>query len=371
MPQAPNDARETSGLRQAVLAASTYGSDEVGLICAYLFDAEGQETVALTAEQVQAYFEARTRVAEGDPPLETDATPIDETSSSRYVWLHFNLNHASAVKWMHRHIPLSAEFFEALAEPQPATRIERVDDELVAVINDVRIDFNFEASDIATLWIGVGSKLIVTARTRQLRSVDDLRMAVRRGESPASTSELLEQLLTMQADTLVRVVHDVTRNVDDIEDRLLATRQDPRRAKLGELRRLLVRLQRLLAPEPAALLRLLQRPPRWMAAHDVQGLTSASEAFAVVLRDMQSLQERIKLLQEEFAAQVNEQNNRSLFTLTIVTVLALPINLVAGLFGMNVGGIPLANRADGFLIVVVCITIVTALAAWVAFRIRR
>jgi zinc transporter len=34
---------------------------------------------------------------------------------------------------------------------------------------------------------------------------------------------------------------------------------------------------------------------------------------------------------------VGEQTNRSVFTLTMVTVLALPINLVAGLLGMNVG----------------------------------
>ena len=64
---------------------------------------------------------------------------------------------------------------------------------------------------------------------------------------------------------------------------------------------------------------------------------------------MGMLQERIKLLQEEIAAQVNENNNRSVFILTMVTVLALPINIVAGLLGMNVGGMPLAQHEHGFL----------------------
>ncbi|MEG2139018.1 MAG: hypothetical protein RRY64_10210, partial [Oscillospiraceae bacterium] len=45
-----------------------------------------------------------------------------------------------------------------------------------------------------------------------------------------------------------------------------------------------------------------------------------------VLRDMQGLQERIKLLQEELAASVQEANSRSLFVLTVVTVLALPMH---------------------------------------------
>lgn len=53
------------------------------------------------------------------------------------------------------------------------------------------------------------------------------------------------------------------------------------------------------------------------------------------------------LLQEEIAANLNEQTNRTLFTLTVVTVLALPINIIASFFGMNVGGIPLAVIRKG------------------------
>jgi zinc transporter len=49
-------------------------------------------------------------------------------------------------------------------------------------------------------------------------------------------------------------------------------------------------------------------------------------------------------------------------------VLALPINIVAGLLGMNVGGIPLAQHPDGFLVVVAIIIVFTLFAAWYVFR---
>jgi zinc transporter len=90
-----------------------------------------------------------------------------------------------------------------------------------------------------------------------------------------------------------------------------------------------------------------------------------------VLSDLASLQERIKLLQEEIAAQVNEDNNRSLFLLTIVTVMALPINLVAGLLGMNVGGVPLAQHAHGFWIVLAFTAMFTGAVAWLLLRLQR
>ena len=108
-----------------------------------------------------------------------------------------------------------------------------------------------------------------------------------------------------------------------------------------------------------------------MSDVDVQELRQASEEFSVVLHDMAALQERIKLLQEEIAAQVNEEINRSLFVLTIVTVLALPINVIDGLLGMNVGGVPLAQHAHGFWIVVAIVATFTVAAGWVTFRKRR
>jgi zinc transporter len=83
------------------------------------------------------------------------------------------------------------------------------------------------------------------------------------------------------------------------------------------------------------------------------------------------LVERVKQLQEELAALVREQTNRTLFILTMVTVLALPINLVAGLFGMNVGGIPLAQHPYGFFLVVTPLIALTAFLAYWGLGRRR
>lgn len=333
-----------------------YGGDAAGLICGYLLsDAAPVQPIdsAQAADWLLAHAGDGGAAARGF-----------------FLWLHFNLSHAQAARWIERHAALPGTFFEALADGAHSTRIERDDDTLIAVLNDVHFDFAFEPLDVATLWIGVAPHLVITARTQPLRSVDALRTAVRDGRSPRSSAALLEQLMRTQADGLVDIVRGVTQRIDRIEDELLAGRLDHKRARLGVLRRLLVRLQRLLAPEPAALFRLLQRPPAWMSEDDAQELRDASEEFSVVLRDMQGLQERIKLLQEEVAASVQEANSRSLFVLTVVTVLALPINILAGLFGMNVGGIPLAENPHGFWIVVALVAAFTLASAWVALRAR-
>ncbi|WP_326540660.1 transporter [Pseudorhodoferax sp.] len=335
-------------LNQGLLERTHYGADANGLVCGYRFGPQ-HAALAMDSDSAAAWLAA--------PPTD-----------GGFAWLHFNLAHAGAERWLRRHAGLSDAFFEALQGGLHSTRIERDEDALVAVINDVQFDFAFESSDIATLWISVDQRLVVTARQSALRSVDQLRLAIRRGEHMRSSVELLERLLRAQADVLVDVVRGVTRRIDEVEDALLAGRLQHKRTRLGVLRRLLVRLQRLLAPEPAALFRLLQHPPAWMGERDVDELRQSTEEFSVALRDMTALQERIKLLQEEIAAAVNERTSRSLFVLTVVTVLALPINILAGLFGMNVGGVPLAENSHGFWILVAIVIGFTAIAGWLAFR---
>ena len=67
----------------------------------------------------------------------------------------------------------------------------------------------------------------------------------------------------------------------------------------------------------------------------------------------------------------SEHTNRTLFVLTLVTVLALPINVVTGLLGMNVGGLPLSQHPQGFLLVVGILAIVTGVLAYFLLIRRR
>jgi zinc transporter len=335
-------------------APLSYGSDQSGLVCGYLFGRDGDGKAI---------------------PLDTDAAcrwlKQREQTPQEFIWLHYNLANTASEKWLHEHTELAEEFYDSLHEGPRSTRIELADNTLVAVVNDVVHDFTFEPSDISTLWLSVDKQIVISARRKPLRAVDSLRNAVRNGEPIRSSVELLIHLLRDQADALIKIVRDAISTVDGIEDNLLAGKLTTKRASLGALRRVLVRLQRLLAPEPSALFRLLQKPPAWMAEIDAQELRQSTEEFSMVLADMASLQERIKLIQEEIAALASEANNHSLFVLTVVTVLALPINIIAGLMGMNVGGIPLAQSEHGFLVVVVIVASFTVIAGWLAFRRQR
>ncbi|MDF9616418.1 transporter [Pseudomonas entomophila] len=311
----------------------------------------------------------------GLPGRELDATQatarlLAPGHSDEFLWLHLNLAHAACERWMKSNLDLPETFFETLREGSRSTRIEHVDSALLAVVNDLVFSFGLVSSDVSTLWACARGRLLVSARRQPLHSVDELRSSVKRGECFGSTVELLVHLVRDQSDLLTQVVRETTLKVDRIEDQLLSLRLSDNRAELSSLRRVLVRLQRLLALEPGSLLRLLNRPPEWLGEQDIRQLRASTEEFSVIINDLTSLVERIKLLQEEIAAKLTEENNRTLFTLTVVTVLALPINIIAGFFGMNVGGVPLADDPHGFWVLVALVVTFTVIAGRWAFRKR-
>jgi zinc transporter len=330
----------------------TSGPDQGGPIWGYHFG-PNQPAQSITSEAAIEFLSAP-----GPAPL------------NEFLWLHFSLSNGASEPWLRRYLTLPDTFYESLQSDVDATHLEQDGDSLVARIHDVLFDFTFDVP-VATTTLCVKPRVLVSAHVRPWRSIDQLRAAVQAGQLFRSPIEILARLLRDQASVLVDIVRKAKKRVSPMEEQLLAKRVSVSRSELGSLRRMLVRLQRLLAPEPAAFFRLLSRPPDWITEEELQNLQQAAEKFSTAISDTAALVERVKQLQEELAALVSEQTNRTLFLLTMVTVLALPINMVAGLFGMNVGGIPLNQHPYGFFLVVGNLLLLTALLAYWALGRRR
>ncbi|MGL5033441.1 MAG: transporter, partial [Microcystaceae cyanobacterium] len=320
-----------------------YGSDPDGLIWGYRF-LPGQPGQPITAEE----------------GINILASPSCR-QRQEFIWLHFSLANSASEPWLKKHLDIPKSFYESLHTEFRSTRIEKESESLIAVIYDILFDFTqpLDPSAISSASLWVESNVLISSRLRPLRSVEHLKIEVSMGKVFRSTIELLAHLFEQQANLLVDIFRHSTLHIDQIEDHLLANRIAVNRAELGSARRVLVRLQRILAPEPAALFRLLNQPSDWITTDDIELLQQSGEDFATVIGDVSALIERIKLLQEELTALVNEKTNNTLYVLTVVTVLALPINMVGSLFGMNVGGIPLTDSKEGFLSIVAFMLMIT------------
>ena len=60
----------------------------------------------------------------------------------------------------------------------------------------------------------------------------------------------------------------------------------------------------------------------------------------------------------------SDRVEKRLRILTIVSAITLPLGLIAGLLGMNVGGLPGTKVSYGFIIVIVLMIAIAAVELW-------
>ena len=93
----------------------------------------------------------------------------------------------------------------------------------------------------------------------------------------------------------------------------------------------------------------------------IQDLLSEAE---IAQQGIYRLENRLNDLYNEYQMAGSDRVEKRLRFLTIVSVITLPLGLIAGLLGMNVGGLPGTSFRFGFLIVVLVMAVIGMLQYW-------
>jgi zinc transporter len=283
-------------------------------------------------------------------------------------WLHFNLSDSRAREWLKSRKNLPDAALDLLLDADPRIHLEVLPGGFTAVLGDLYHDFDDDPERLGSVRLYVDASLFLSGRTHPLKSVDVLRRELARNNEPSTTLAVFERLIEQLAASLAQVIAKLTHQVDSAEDRILEGKHSGEGTRLGNLRRLVVRLRRLVGANRTALLSLPATLKGLYDADEREGLRSAIERLEAVGQDLDLVQERARLLQEEIAARVGEATNRNLFVLSIATTTLLPITLITGIWGMNLGGLPLADSPHGFHVVMFVITVAVLLALWLLRR---
>jgi magnesium transporter len=93
----------------------------------------------------------------------------------------------------------------------------------------------------------------------------------------------------------------------------------------------------------------------------IQDLVSEAE---IAQRGIYRLENRLNNLYNDYQMAGSDRVEKRLRFLTIVSMITMPLGLIAGLLGMNVGGLPGTSFRYGFLVVVVLMIIIGLLQYW-------
>ena len=86
----------------------------------------------------------------------------------------------------------------------------------------------------------------------------------------------------------------------------------------------------------------------WMKKNHVLAVRESSERLRLFVDDLDAVRERALVSQEELSSRLSDELNKRMYVLSLVAAIFLPLGLITGLLGINVGGIPGSNDSVAF-----------------------
>lgn len=304
----------------------------------------------------------------GECPWESLEALENEAPPDGIAWLHINASQPCAIEALERLDldPLTlSTLLTSETRPRCAVHAQRV----TLNLRGVNLNPQSEPEDMISLRMFATSRLLITLQGRHLKAISELSELLQRGdvEPVEGVSDLIARIahtLTARAEP---VVTDLTERVDELEERLLGLSQrrgvrgEGGRSALAQLRSTAIILRRYLSPQRDALLTLSLATLSWQSERDQRHLREAIERVSRLAEELDALRDRAIVLQDQLFDLRAEQSNRQMFTLSVVTALFLPLSLITGLLGVNVGGIPGAQDPLAFwvlcalLVLIACV----------------
>ncbi|MCW5725385.1 MAG: zinc transporter ZntB [Maricaulaceae bacterium] len=301
--------------------------------------------------------------------------PLDAAAQSRspgdnsfsFVWIHLDRGEPASLKWLEQASGLDGFVQEALTAADTRPRCTVHGEGAVLILRGVNLNPGAKPEDMISLRLWVEAGRVIGVYRRPLMAVGDLLQAMDRGAAPVSPGDLAAKLALRLADRMEPTVTVLGERIDSLEERVDAVEGGPFRAELAAARRLAIMLRRFIAPQRDALSTLAIEDLPWLSERDRSRLREATDRTTRVAEELDSLRERASIVHEQLVDKRAEDMNRRILLLSVVAAIFLPLGLFASMLGMNVEGIPFADRWWAFAAVSALLTVI-GFAQYALFR---
>ncbi|UVK38047.1 transporter [Mesorhizobium sp. AR10] len=281
-----------------------------------------------------------------------DGARTKDAAQAQWTWRSYQLSDMRARHEIATEPTLPQPVREAFLSAGHGCHIDLEDDWLYGDLPDLRHDYSAEARGLGHFRFALNDTMLIGARKQPLQSVDNIRKAIENGARKfRSPAELIEAVMGQSLDGMAAELGGLGDTLDGIEDRIVCDAWHNERQALVDARRHLVVIHRQMATL-TSLFRHLDHSHRNDLPDTINDMAARLSHRAHTLHhDGEQLQARARLLQDELMAKLTTQSNQLLYMLSVMTAVLLPMTIISGLFGMNVGGLPLVDTPMGFWVV--------------------
>ncbi|MEO6607563.1 MAG: CorA family divalent cation transporter [Aestuariivirga sp.] len=302
--------------------------DQQGLVFARSFDADGRATALAIASKVLPNGQAE------------------------WIWVHLDLVDRRAALWL-SNLQLPKETAQEFLSDDIRPRIEHQGKVVYGMFSEMSLEPSSYSDRARLLRFIVGEHWIITGRHHPLQSVENLRLKIDGGQRAHHPAEILEMIVEASVDGIQHDVNAMLAHVNRVEDIVIDRGGTRSGGEIAAIRRKVVTIHREISIYKALFRRFAEYNAHMnFPAAVCEAAQGAVQKIDTLHGEVHALQERARLLKDEISANVASDINNSLYILSLVSALLLPPSLIFGLFGVNVGGLPLIGSDLGFAVVV-------------------
>jgi magnesium transporter len=278
-------------------------------------------------------------------PPEPPAPRVEEITADGLRWV--KIDHPSSVEqaWLEEHFDFHTLDFEDVLSRNQRPKIDRYDEYLFIVLHFPVFDSAAGRLGAGELDLFVGPGYLVTIPNQPLQPVEYLFDRCRQKE------ELREQLFSRGSGYLLyRIVDDgfdycfpmlrkIGNKLDALEEEIFDGRSEEIVRDISNVKQEIINFRRVIRPQRPVLRDLEKVKSRYLAPEmDLEiyfdDIVDAQERIWDVL---ENYKEVIEALEDTNESVISHRVNDILRVLTSISVIVLPLTLLASIWGMNVG----------------------------------
>lgn len=277
-------------------------------------------------------------------------------------WIHLDYTAPGVRELLAMESGLEEHLIEALTAEISRPRFFVHNNGLLIILRGVNLNPGASPEDMISLRAWVTSRLIITLRRSRVMTIDTIRHNLETGEGPKDSGAFLSSMTYGIISRTAKVVTELDDSVDLLEEQVLEEENPTLRSDLGAVRRQILRFKRYILPQRDVLNQVHGiEKLSWLEHEDRLIMREVADRSIRMVEDLELAREKATVIREELENRLAQHTNRIIYLLSIITTIFLPLGLITGLLGINVGGIPGADSPYGFF--GVCVLLVVIIAA--------
>lgn len=261
-------------------------------------------------------------------------------------WYHLQRDGEGLDAWL-KQAGIPEPLVDALIEEDTRPRFQRLKEGFVLLLRGVNLNEGAVPEDMLSLRILSYKGTIYTVRKQPFKAVTQLREMLEKQTGPVDLDDFLVQLVEQLNLRIEDVINAVEVSIEQFDQQGFDKTAEQQQT-LSTLHRRLLRLNRFVRPQLAALDKFTSVSERWTDNELHQWLLNERDTTQRLLEQIDMMLEQLWMQRELLQQAVAEKMNRNTYWLSVIAGVFLPLSFLTGVFGINIGGMPGVENENAF-----------------------